>query len=226
VIKAKLMDECDQLPFGLVAVFKNCFQLCGLWTKRTWNPTFSTWRSMRLVCVVSPSRELASGNANMHEPAAEENGMHIDGQCHCGHITFEAEVDPEKTSLCHCTDCQTLSGALPRVSPGSSCGRQWQQARADLLPALRFRHLRNRIWRPDRDPEHKGRDDPTAERTRPKAAGLGAFAPALDNRLVRHTRTRLGHGADDVQLPAAEQSWTSAATPVPDPAIEDPQDCA
>ena len=42
--------------------------------------------------------------------------MKIDGQCHCGHITFEAEIDPEKTSLCHCTDCQTLSGAPYRAS--------------------------------------------------------------------------------------------------------------
>lgn len=37
--------------------------------------------------------------------------MHIDGGCHCGNITFEAEVDPEKVILCHCTDCQSMSGA-------------------------------------------------------------------------------------------------------------------
>lgn len=37
--------------------------------------------------------------------------MHVDGACHCGNITFEAEVDPEKVALCHCTDCQTMSGA-------------------------------------------------------------------------------------------------------------------
>jgi hypothetical protein len=42
--------------------------------------------------------------------------MKIDGACHCGFITFEAEVDPAETSLCHCTDCQTLSGAPFRVS--------------------------------------------------------------------------------------------------------------
>ena len=42
--------------------------------------------------------------------------MKIDGECHCGQITFEAEVDPEKTSVCHCTDCQTLSGASYRAS--------------------------------------------------------------------------------------------------------------
>ena len=31
-------------------------------------------------------------------------------------ITFEAEVDPEKVTICHCTDCQTLSGAPFRAS--------------------------------------------------------------------------------------------------------------
>ena len=42
--------------------------------------------------------------------------MKIDGACHCGYITYEAEVDPEKTSICHCADCQTLSGAPYRAS--------------------------------------------------------------------------------------------------------------
>ena len=36
--------------------------------------------------------------------------MKIDGGCHCGNITYEAEVDPEKAAICHCTDCQSLSG--------------------------------------------------------------------------------------------------------------------
>jgi len=42
--------------------------------------------------------------------------MQIDGACHCGFITFEAEVDPDRTTICHCTDCQTLSGAPYRAS--------------------------------------------------------------------------------------------------------------
>ena len=41
--------------------------------------------------------------------------MKIDGRCHCGYITYEAEIDPEKTSICHCTDCQTMSGAPLRA---------------------------------------------------------------------------------------------------------------
>ena len=41
--------------------------------------------------------------------------MHIDGGCHCGNIRYEAEVDPEKVVICHCTDCQTLSGSAFRT---------------------------------------------------------------------------------------------------------------
>src|SRR5262245_3215628 len=41
--------------------------------------------------------------------------MKVDGSCHCGRITYEAEVDPEKVLICHCTDCQTLSGSAFRV---------------------------------------------------------------------------------------------------------------
>ena len=41
--------------------------------------------------------------------------MKIDGGCHCGNITFVAEIDPEKVIVCHCTDCQRLSGSAFRV---------------------------------------------------------------------------------------------------------------
>ena len=42
--------------------------------------------------------------------------MKIDGACHCGAIRFEAEVRPELAVICHCTDCQTISGAPYRGS--------------------------------------------------------------------------------------------------------------
>jgi hypothetical protein len=41
--------------------------------------------------------------------------MKIDGRCHCGNIAFEAEVDPATVVICHCTDCQTLSGTTFRT---------------------------------------------------------------------------------------------------------------
>jgi hypothetical protein len=42
--------------------------------------------------------------------------MKIDGQCHCGRVNYEAEIDPEHLSICHCTDCQTLTGSPYRVT--------------------------------------------------------------------------------------------------------------
>jgi hypothetical protein len=49
--------------------------------------------------------------------------MKIDGACHCGFIRIEGEADPERTQICHCTDCQTGTGSAFRVSipvPGAS----------------------------------------------------------------------------------------------------------
>jgi hypothetical protein len=42
--------------------------------------------------------------------------MKIDGGCHCGAITYKAEVDLDKTSICHCIDCQQLTGTAFRVT--------------------------------------------------------------------------------------------------------------
>lgn len=41
--------------------------------------------------------------------------MKIDGACHCGNITYEAEIDPANVVICHCTDCQSLSGSAFRT---------------------------------------------------------------------------------------------------------------
>ncbi len=40
--------------------------------------------------------------------------MKIDGSCHCGFIKYEAEVNPEEVYVCHCTDCQSISGSAFR----------------------------------------------------------------------------------------------------------------
>ena len=43
--------------------------------------------------------------------AREEPEMHVDGACHCRLISFTAEIDPKGVTICHCADCQILSGA-------------------------------------------------------------------------------------------------------------------
>lgn len=44
--------------------------------------------------------------------------MKVTGRCHCGQITFEAEIDPNRARVCHCTDCQRLSGSAFRANVG------------------------------------------------------------------------------------------------------------
>lgn len=42
--------------------------------------------------------------------------LKVQGGCHCGAIRFEAKVDPDRITLCHCTDCQQLSGGPYRAT--------------------------------------------------------------------------------------------------------------
>jgi len=42
--------------------------------------------------------------------------MKIDGSCHCGAIRYEAEIDPARVRICHCTDCQIFSGSAFRIA--------------------------------------------------------------------------------------------------------------
>lgn len=46
--------------------------------------------------------------------------MQVHGSCHCGAIAFEATVDPERVTICHCTDCQRLTGSAYRVTVAAS----------------------------------------------------------------------------------------------------------
>src|SRR5262245_33021562 len=48
--------------------------------------------------------------------------MKVDGSCHCGSVRYVAEVDPDKVEVCHCTDCQTLSGSAFRVVVPAALG--------------------------------------------------------------------------------------------------------
>ena len=45
--------------------------------------------------------------------------MKVHGQCHCGAIRYEADIDPARVQACHCTDCQVFSGTAFRVSVGA-----------------------------------------------------------------------------------------------------------
>src|SRR3989442_2819309 len=40
----------------------------------------------------------------------------VQGRCHCGAITYEAEVAPGTNKLCHCLSCQLLTCSLFRAN--------------------------------------------------------------------------------------------------------------
>jgi len=42
--------------------------------------------------------------------------MKVHGSCHCKRVSYEAEVDPERVTICHCSDCQALTGSAYRVT--------------------------------------------------------------------------------------------------------------
>jgi hypothetical protein len=54
--------------------------------------------------------------------------MKVDGGCHCGAIAYEADADPNSVGICHCTDCQRLTGTAFRTTV---------RARADSFVLLR-----------------------------------------------------------------------------------------
>jgi hypothetical protein len=56
--------------------------------------------------------------------------MKVQGRCHCGAISYEAEVEPGTVNVCHCLDCQMLTGSAFRANIAA--------------PAERFRILTGR----------------------------------------------------------------------------------
>jgi hypothetical protein len=74
--------------------------------------------------------------------------MQIDGQCHCGRVTYQAEIYPKKVSICHCTDCQQLTGSPYRVTVICSAERVRMNGNAPKIYAkksdngrMRFQHF-------------------------------------------------------------------------------------
>ena len=48
--------------------------------------------------------------------------MIVTGRCHCGQISFAAEIDPTEVRTCHCTDGETLTGTAFRAKVPSLPG--------------------------------------------------------------------------------------------------------
>ena len=41
--------------------------------------------------------------------------INVNGNCHCGKIEIKAVIKKSEIRACHCTDCQTMSGAPLRA---------------------------------------------------------------------------------------------------------------
>lgn len=48
--------------------------------------------------------------------------MHVDGKCHCGAVTYDAEIEPDEVGICHCRDCQRLTGSAFRATVSTPAG--------------------------------------------------------------------------------------------------------
>ena len=119
--------------------------------------------------------------------------MKVDGQCQCGAIRFEAEVDPNTVSLCHCTDCQQLSGSPWRA--------------AVLAPAATFRITQGKPATYIKTAESGNR------RLQAFCSNCGSplYAAAPENTPTYNLR--LGVVNQRAQLPPKKQIWTKSALP-------------
>jgi len=118
--------------------------------------------------------------------------MRIDGACHCGEISFTAEVDPTRVVVCHCTDCQTMSGAPCRA----------------VVPA----RIENFVLRGE--PRQYVKIAQSGNR-RIQAfcgnCGTALFARAAEN--ATEVNLRLGCVRQRAELPPKRQTWTHSAMP-------------
>jgi hypothetical protein len=116
--------------------------------------------------------------------------MKIDGGCHCGNIKYEGVVDPDKVAICHCTDCQQLSGSAFRT----------------VAPATGFKLLagRPKVYVKTAESGNKRQQGFCAECGTPIYS-----APVADDVQVYHLR--VGTIRQRAQLPPKVQNWCRSA---------------
>jgi hypothetical protein len=115
----------------------------------------------------------------------------VHGRCHCGEISYEAEIDPAQVSICHCSDCQTLTGTVYRVSV---------PAKAD---ALRFVKGAPKIYVKIADSGRK--------RAQGFCGHCGTPIYAADEREPQVFNLRTGALAERAELTPSRQIWCRSA---------------
>jgi len=117
--------------------------------------------------------------------------MKIEGECLCGAIAYEAHVDPARAGMCHCTDCQTLSGSPFRASV---------PARAEDFHILRGTP---KVYIKTADSGAKRAQGFCGE------CGSPVYATGAENRTIYNLR--LGMVKQRAQIPPRRQIWCSSA---------------
>ncbi len=119
--------------------------------------------------------------------------MKVDGHCHCGNIRYAAEVDPRRVFICHCTDCQNLTGSAFRVTvpaPAATFTLLSGQPKTYIKTAESGAR-RAHAFCPDR--------------------GAPVYSSALEN--TPSYSLRLGCLTQRSQLMPAKQNWCDSALP-------------
>jgi hypothetical protein len=119
--------------------------------------------------------------------------MRVHGACHCGAVAYEADIDPARVTVCHCGDCQTLSGAPLRAS----------------VPARveEFRLLRGTPKTYVKTAESGNR------RAQVFCGDCGSPLYSADAEGARTYTLRIGPMAERGRLPPQRQIWCEAALP-------------
>jgi hypothetical protein len=117
--------------------------------------------------------------------------MEVTGRCHCGRIQFRSRVDPRKISICHCTDCQILTGTAYRISAHTAVA-DYQALRGEPKTYVKTA-------------------DSGAKRTQAFCPDCGTplYAEALENPTVRSLR--VGCLDERAALPPRRQIWCRSA---------------
>ena len=118
--------------------------------------------------------------------------MKINGACHCGRVSFTALIDPDRVMICHCKDCQIMSGAPFRAVVGAA----WETLEVQGEPRSYVKvaesgNKRAQVFCPD--------------------CGTPLFATAPEN--PTSAVIRLGCVKQRDQLSPAAQIWTQSAVP-------------
>lgn len=119
--------------------------------------------------------------------------MRVHGTCQCGAIAWEGEVDPARVTVCHCGDCQRLSGAAFRASVPTKA-EDFVILRGEPVRYVKIAESGNR-------------------RVQGFCGQCGTPLYSADAENTKNYNLRIGPLAERADLPPQRQIWCEAALP-------------